>query len=172
MSYQSIASWYACGVLHEVFHIAAAIAVGKGPDALTLANLQSALLERRVVIPNASRFQAAIIRHHGWVASVAFAFYLLANESSSIAIGAAVVAMEAVCSDLLEIDCVVISNPRLRDSYNCGNFGLVLIDQENRNHVLAILHKMIQVTMMWVSQRMHFLINCCGYLIYSLLLMF
>ncbi len=72
------------------------------------------------------------------------------NESGSFAAGAAVVAIEAICSDLLELD-YVVSNPRLRDAFHCGNFGLVLISQENRNYVIDILHKMIQVTMMYVT---------------------
>lgn len=147
MSVASVASWWACGVLHELSHIAAAQVVGKGCEALTIANFKSALFERRVVIPNTSKLQERVIRHQGWITSVALALYLHAHDSGAVTLGALVVALEAICSDLLGVD-FVVSNPRLADAFNCGNFGLILINKEHRNYVVEILHKMVQVTMM------------------------
>ena len=36
----------------------------------------------------------------------------------------------------------------LANAYHCGNFGLVLMDSKNKEYVIGILQKMVQVTMM------------------------
>ena len=36
--------------------------------------------------------------------------------------------------------------------FHCGNFGLILLSMENQKHVIEILRKMVQVTMMRGAQ--------------------
>ena len=36
--------------------------------------------------------------------------------------------------------------------FHCGNFGLIVLNAENRKHVIEILRKMVQVTMMRGAQ--------------------
>ena len=54
------------GILHEAFHVAAAIALGHGKETICLDNLLSALLERRVEVPSARGWRRHVIRHAGW----------------------------------------------------------------------------------------------------------
>ena len=157
MSLPTLASWFGCGIAHELFHVIAAVAVGKGSDALTLANLKSAVKSRYVVIPGSSMSQGKFIRHSGWAASVVLALVLHKSSEhvaggAGVATGAAIVAFEAICSDLLCLDLVGASQ-NLRDAFHCGNFGLVLLDNANKKYVIDILRKMVEVTMMYVFPR-------------------
>ena len=151
MALPVLTSWWGCGVAHEIFHLAAASAVGKSSDALTLVNAKTALFQRHVTVAECTVLEEKVIRHAGWAASVVLALALYANDatsSSSLTTGAAVVALEAICSDLMGFDAVVPSGRALKGVFNCGNFGLILLQPENKQYVTGILHKMVQVTMM------------------------
>ena len=148
MSLYALASWYGLGVAHEIAHLAAACAVGARDEALTAKNISSALLERRIVVQTTTPRQECLIRHAGWATSVVLALCLYAGQAiPSVATGAMVVALEAVCSDLLGIDFLVTS-PGIANAFNCGNFGVILVKPTNRQYVIDILKRMVEVTMM------------------------
>ena len=149
MTLRALASWYGFGVAHEIAHLAAACTVGARDEALTSKNLWSAFFERQVVVKTASSHQESLIRHAGWVASVVLALCLYASQTTapSVTTGAVLVAFEAVCSDLLGIDFFVTS-PGIDNAFNCGNVGVILIKPTNRQYVIDILKRMVQVTMM------------------------
>jgi len=148
----SLVYWWAAGVAHEFAHIGAACCVGRGRDALSTSNFSSAIGQRVVVIPNTSVIEEKIIRHSGWAASVVLALVLYnVMPASSASFAAGLVALEAIASDLFGA-AVPSATAGLANAFHCGNFGLVLMDSKNKEHVIGILQKMVQVTMMRGAQ--------------------
>ena len=149
--YALLASWYGLGLAHEIAHLVVACAVGVRDEALTAKNISSAFFERRIVVKTTSLRQEYLIRQAGWATSVVLALCLYVGQAmpttSSVAIGAMVVALEAVSSDLLGIDFLVLS-PDIASAFNCGNFGVILVKPTNRQYVINILKRMVEVTIM------------------------
>ena len=102
---EAVLAWFLCGAVHEAVHILAAVALGKTGGLVRWRNLVDALLRRRVAVPalaSTESGEAALIRHAGWVGSVALLLVVRAAEQSrTVECVAALVALEAVSSDLL-----------------------------------------------------------------------
>lgn len=106
---------FACE-LHECAHELAARLLGHRPD------------DRRLgcpvtVVPGLSKHARAqaLVRHSGWIASVVLAFIVhrWIASACSVVLGFWLVALEAICSDLLGIG----QRRSSGDRFWCGNFG-------------------------------------------------
>ena len=120
-------------------------------------------------------WQFALIRHSGWIFSVMVVLILLhfsskkANDDQSklhrkddMKLAAIVTAVEAICTDLLNLGTVNgINNNSMTTKlfFFCGNFGVILLSPTwtttNGDHgktALTLLEKMIEVTMMRGAQ--------------------
>jgi hypothetical protein len=56
-------------------------------------------------------------------------------------------AVDSICSDLLLVGLASTNNV-----FRCGNFGILLLDEENRDRAISILRTMVRVTMMRGAQ--------------------
>ena len=159
-----IVTWWIWGVVHEFFHVLAALAVGCGRQALEASNVHRILVDRCVVVQGASKEQASVIRHAGWIGSTALAVLVCSSSASAETIlgcmdelpprstapatlALAIVAIEACLSDLFGLE-ISVSRPNLGQAFHCGNFGVIIAGHKNREHVFEILRKMVEVTMM------------------------
>ena len=97
------------------------------------------------------KWAGQLVRHSGWVVSVALAL-ALGGISSSLAVVAAFgyTAIEAVASDLLNLTAPHASASS--ELFYCGNFGLIMLDELHRRHVLPILRLMMRTTMVRGAQ--------------------
>ena len=131
--------------LHELAHEFAARLLGHIPAARALGSTKT-------VVPSLSgstRTQK-VVRHAGWVASVVLAGLVLrwyAHVRAAV-VGFAVVALEALCSDLLGVGSRVSNGA----TFWCGNFGLLLLDADHAGKVLQGVSTMLRVTCMRGAQ--------------------
>ena len=144
--------WLALSVVHELTHLATASVLGVAEGAQWGAGggAKAAIDRARAVRlpaldgPHNVRL-ARLVRHAGWVASVALAAALWALPSpgvhidsiaghggfgdalpcfsSSARLAATLVALDALCSDLLRVGPAVSRG----GTFHCGNFGLLLL---------------------------------------------
>ena len=90
-----------------------------------------------------------MVRHAGWVASlvlVALAQALCSSPTTTLAF--ALVAVDAICSDLLQLG----RWSSRGEQFFCGNFGLLLLDAASAANVLPALSTMLRVTCMRGAQ--------------------
>jgi hypothetical protein len=146
-----VTTYYAACLLHEAVHVATACLVGQARSALTLANLRSAVLSRHVRVPGVSGWRAELVRHGGWIGSslLAMASSLL-QVQTSVQTAAWLTAIDAVCSDLLELEGPMCHH--CRDMFRCGNFGVIIMNPERRKSAFEILRTMVRITMMRGAQ--------------------
>ena len=121
--------------------------------------------------PRPSALHASLIRHAGWIASVAVAAIFvhlswesclpgngegpedgdgeddhgLPAEAQLATLATVLVALEALHSDLL-------SSERPLGRFFCGNFGLLLLSSKSKGRVDALLRRMLKITMMRGAQ--------------------
>ena len=146
-----LAAYYLVAVLHEAMHVLAACFVGKARSALTLTNARSALLSRHVRVPGVSGWRAEVVRHSGWLGSALLALAISCIEvHRGVKIAAWIIALDGVCSDLLELEGPMCDH--CRDMFRCGNFGVIVMDPERRKTAIDILRTMVRVTMMRGAQ--------------------
>ena len=149
--------------LHELSHVVVASALGH-KTTVELAAPEAFVEVSRPL----SKLEDALIRHAGWIASLALAFtsvisftscYGLASagdvedviratggpEVGFATLGVVLVALEALHSDLL-------SPSQHRGLFRCGNFGMLLLRQANACRVDQLLRRMLQITMMRGAQ--------------------
>jgi hypothetical protein len=177
-SYLSLVLWYiAFGALHELAHIAAAVACGLSNLNVTLNSillhndgwiplLYRVLLGRHVVLPAVEQSgDEFLVRHAGWVFSIALAM-VLNKSSSSAKLAARITALEALATDLLRLPILAgigigISHPLPTTTqaslvFCCGNFGVILLHHswltEQGKNALDCLEQMVKVTMMRGAQ--------------------
>ena len=136
-------------VVHEVVHLSIACVLGYRREAATFKTIYSAVFESKIEIPSANGWRSDLIRHGGWIGScLLFYFTLLLNAASTTScIAAFIVALDSICSDLIMIG--VCSSKK---AFRCGNFGILLLDKENRERAISILRTMVRVTMMRGAQ--------------------
>ncbi len=135
-------------VLHEGMHVMAACAVGLHRSALTLNNMRSALLSKHVRVDGISGWRAEMVRHAGWLGSIVVAVWTTASRlDASLQAGAWLTALDSLCSDLLGLD-----PQNCRETFRCGNFGVIVMDKERRKNAVEILKTMVRITMMRGAQ--------------------
>ena len=181
--------WYAAfGAAHEAAHLLAASALC-GEGAPSAHNFLRAALARHVVLDegeeNGGRCDVRAVRHSGWLASVLVAalvrgvrsprdarrgkcvegmgrrFLFLGGRWGGVQLAAAVTALEALASDLLQLRPgagAAVAGGGAGGSGGggvwlfCGNFGIVMINLAwaagGSRGALDILEKMVEVTMM------------------------
>jgi len=183
--------WYAAfGAAHEAAHLLAASALC-GDGAPSAHNLLRAALARHVVLDEGGETggwcNVRAVRHCGWLASVLVAAlvlgvrsprdarrfkraegvggrFLLGGRWGGVQLAAAVTALEALASDLLQLTpgagAAVDGGGGAGGSRGggggvwlfCGNFGIVMINLAwaagGSRGALDILEKMVEVTMM------------------------
>ena len=197
-----ILPWYvAFGALHEAAHLLAASGSGSYDEVFTAQNYLRAAFGRHVVIvPSSSGGEMTVthnryadeactsvdncfffhpsllVRHAGWMTSVALAILVLAVTTTprssprhddekvkkrrkrrwwleGVRTAAVVTALEAVQTDLLQQRVSLSSSSSI---LFCGNFGIILVNlawaTRGSRDALSILEKMIEVTMMRGAQ--------------------
>jgi hypothetical protein len=134
-------------VLHEAWHLLAACLVGHY-DAINFKNLVSAIFEFKVEV-NSTGWRAEVIRHAGWLGSIFVLLFTFFLEEISIPcrLAAFLTVADSLCSDLFLIGCSSTSCV-----FRCGNFGILLLDKDNRDRAISILRTMVRVTMMRGAQ--------------------
>ena len=159
-----VVTWWVGGIVHELFHVIAALAVGCGRQAFETSNVLLIVVERCVVIKGTSKKHSTFIRHSGWIGSTALLLATLAcwscassdalldepvppGRKAPTLLALAVVTLESCLSDLLGLE-LSVSQPNLAHAFHCGNFGVIIAGQRNREYVYEILRKMVEVTMM------------------------
>jgi hypothetical protein len=140
-------SYWLFRVLHEFAHLITAYLVGCNDQLMTAANIMSALFESRVFIVCPNTMKSKIIRHAGWISSCIMFIVAAFTTSWPTICAAALTALDAVCSDLFELHGI-----QSIGWYYCGNFGILLLGEENRDRALSILRTMIRVTMVRGAQ--------------------
>ena len=152
-------AWLASLALHEGWHAAMAICLGHGRELRLRVHL-SRSAAASVHVPNIDTRDALLIRHAGWMASVAIAAILswkwrMMTESwvwAALA-GCWCVAAEAVSSDLLGLVGVSLSKDMATgETFCCGNFGVLVLRALSQPHVLPVLRRMMQTTMLRGAQ--------------------
>ena len=137
------------GVLHELAHLAILLGVGlKLKHVLTRDNAVGALWKRRVQVSASAitRGKACVVRHAGWIASVALAIAMEHQQHSACVRAAAwLTAVEALATDLLRLGHDHTLRRTVR--FACGNFGLLLLDLANKQLVPEVLKRMVEITM-------------------------
>lgn len=140
-----VSAAFVASELHEQAHGAVAVLLGYTPNARSFGVRVTEVPK----ISKSSRHQASIVRHSGWIASVALTCSVHVLGASWAVIAAFIlVALEAIVSDLLCLG-------RYRDAgdrFFCGNFGLLLLDATHADKVLPALEKMLRVTCMRGAQ--------------------
>lgn len=143
-------SYWSFRVLHEFAHLIAAYAVGCDITFMNSENIQSAIFDSKVFIKCPDPKKSSRIRHAGWIASCIMFFstsFVPFRGSTPFRAAAALTALDAICSDFLQMNGVESIG-----WYYCGNFGVLLLGEENRERVLSILRTMIRVTMVRGAQ--------------------
>ena len=147
--------WYVLfGALHECSHVLTAILTNSAHGILDIGYIDflfSVLLGRHCVIPEAGD----AVRHAGWIASLVLA--ILVRNHKPAATAAFLTALEALWTDLLQWKVLpAITVAPAAGTFFCGNFGIILLHHlwlsDNGQSALAILEKMVQVTMMRGAQ--------------------
>ena len=176
LSHISLVLWYiAFGALHELSHIATAVACGIPNLNITLnvilecndgwiPLLYRALLGRHVVLPVVEHSDDEfLVRNAGWMFSIVLAM-VLNKSSSSAKFAARITALEALTTDLLQLPILAgigISHLPTTTSHTsavfcCGNFGVILLHHlwltEQGKNALDCLEQMVKVTMMRGAQ--------------------
>ncbi|EKX55458.1 hypothetical protein GUITHDRAFT_99235 [Guillardia theta CCMP2712] len=135
--------------LHEAFHLLAAALVGLAHRSLRISNFVDALLHQRVTIKGAEGWRSTLIRHAGWIGSMAVTLVVCARGfSGSCKIAAFFTLIDSLCSDLLGIHHGSASD----EVFHCGNFGIIIFDKEKRGQVYSFLKTMVRITMMRGAQ--------------------
>ena len=135
--------------LHEAFHLLAAALVGLAHRSLRISNFVDALLHQRVTIEGAEGWRSTLIRHAGWIGSMAVTLVVCARGfSGSCKIAAFFTLIDSLCSDLLGIHHGSASD----EVFHCGNFGIIIFDKEKRGQVYSFLKTMVRITMMRGAQ--------------------
>jgi hypothetical protein len=170
----SLVLWYiAFGALHELAHIATAVACGLSNLNMNgilqyndgwIPLLYRVLLGRHVVLPALEySYDEFLVRHAGWIFSIVLAT-VLSKASSSAKFAARITALEALATDLLRLPILAgigISHPTSTTSHAsavfcCGNFGVILLHHlwltEQGKNALDCLEQMVKVTMMRGAQ--------------------
>ena len=170
-SFWRLFKWYIfLGAFHEAAHVVIALIVGiPWHDGILQDGLISFLIrtfiERQTVIFNVygENWDAPllIVRHSGWIVSVALAL-LIPKCYQSAKWAAAITAVEAITTDLLQWNSllpVLAMAPSIGGNlsvFRCGNFGIILLHHlwltDQGQAALDILEKMVKVTMMRGAQ--------------------
>lgn len=142
-------SYYSFRVIHEFFHLILGCFLGYRREAFSLKTMFTAFFYQEIEIPSASGWRADVIRHGGWIGSCCFFLLTLYWETMSMSdrFAALAAALDSVCSDLFLID-----PSSSKNVFKCGNFGILLLGQENRDRAISILRTMVRVTMMRGAQ--------------------
>jgi len=141
------AAYYVVAVLHEAMHVVAACLVGEASSVLTLSNVRSA----HVRVPGVSGWRSDFVRHARWLGSTLFAVAVtIVGANTHVQATAWLTALDGVCSDLLELEGPMCNY--CRDMFRCGNFGVIVIDEERRRNAVEILRTMVRITMMRGAQ--------------------
>jgi hypothetical protein len=164
------------GAIHEGIHILVAVMMLEGGTAILpfddLSFWCHALLTRQTRFPSGSFLEEEedtilssssssahdVIRHAGWVISVAMALVLYCRRSQLplAAFVASLTALEAISTDLLRLPVIPFLSSATAGSFLCGNFGIIVLHQawlaSNGKAALDVLEKMITVTMMRGAQ--------------------
>ena len=135
------------GVLHEAFHVLAAYALCRQDDSTFQIPsmptfLRDALLGKYVELRAMGEEKEGMVRHAGWILSLLMAIllFLLQQYQSSVRrstsikssassipyMAAAIVALEAISTDLFQLGVV---NNLTTSVFFCGNFGAILLHQ-------------------------------------------
>ena len=159
-------SWLACLALHEGMHLAVAMSLGFGFHSLQLRVHLFRSAAASVHVHGIDSHDARVVRHAGWMASVAIAAILtwkwrqeLLTDSwvSPALAGCWCVAAEAISSDLLALVGAPLSTITTRAKvkttiFCCGNFGVLVLRALSKPHVLPVLRRMMQTTMLRGAQ--------------------
>ena len=151
---------------HELAHYAAARLCGRAASvSLGFAGLGVSCTHVPGISADGSRVQRLFVRHTGWLVSVALAAAatLYSARSAQIeswaepitALVLWLVAVEAVTSDVL---CWRGGD----ETFYCGNFGLLLLDQAGCGRIKELLSTMLRVTMMRGAQSAGLVRQCRG----------
>ena len=151
---------------HELAHYAAARLCGRAASvSLGFAGLGVSCTHVPGISTDGSRVQRLFVRHTGWLVSVALAAAatLYSARSAQIeswaepitALVLWLVAVEAVTSDVL---CWRGGD----ETFYCGNFGLLLLDQAGCGRIKELLSTMLRVTMMRGAQSAGLVRQCRG----------
>ena len=132
-------------ILHEGAHALTALAFGYSSRiSVSFLGYSSTTAQGISQQPRA----AAIVRHSGWILSVAIA--AIAGQLHTVSAASCAVlwltAFDAIYTDLL----VGASSPA--DDFRCGNFGLLLLDKLAKPLVRKMLETSVRVTMMRGAQ--------------------
>lgn len=174
-SHLSLVLWYiAFGALHELAHIATAVACGLSNLNLNgilqcndgwIPLMYRVLLGRHVVLPAGveNSDHEFLVRHAGWMFSIVLAMVLNKSSSSAKKFAVRITALEALATDLLQLPILAgIGISHIPDTshasavFCCGNFGVILLHHlwltEQGKNALDCLEEMVKVTMMRGAQ--------------------
>jgi hypothetical protein len=142
-------SYYLFRVTHECIHLVIGCALGYCHEALAPRTIYSALFRQEIELPSAKGWRADAIRHGGWIGSCLIFLLTIRQEGSSLTdrFAAFLTSIDSICSDLF-----LIGLASTNHVFRCGNFGILLLDQENRDRAISILRTMVRVTMMRGAQ--------------------
>ncbi len=85
-----------------------------------------------------------MVRHAGWIASVALAIAMEHQQHAACVRRAAwLAAVEALATDLLRLGHDHTLRRTVR--FACGNFGLLLLDLANKQLVPEVLKRMVEI---------------------------
>ena len=141
-------------VWHEAAHAAFAVLLGCRHAQISL---RVRLLHTSVTVRGISESTSHIIRHAGWVASLGFALAVSACPAVMLTWGSLacwLTAVEAIGSDLLGLltQTEGVAMGAAKETFFCGNFGLLVLRAAQQSHVLPTLRVMIRTTMLRGAQ--------------------
>lgn len=139
--------WWMAGVLHELAHLTCAMALCPYASWCCWENVVGVLQRNAVHVKDAKEKEEKYIRHVGWVVSLVLAVIVLclSNNTPHVRLAFCMTAVEAFSTDAW-------GWKQCRGVFRCGNFGLVVLSDKNKQVALDIIRAMVSVTMIRGAQ--------------------